>query len=282
MAQGSYIPLQSESYHLLDRMDILDDSNFTGMHMGIKPFDRAKIFRPYQKDSFNNSTMVDNGSRDDFNRNYLYKDNMEWNGGRPISPVQKPLLKVFYKEEASLLVFNDKDFTLRINPVIQLAGGSQNDSGKYLIENRKGVEVRGTIARKVSFYTLITDNQERLPDYGVQYANGQFGQNNYVSIPGNTYYKPYKTDAYDYFNVRGYVNFNFLKYFDIQLGHDKNFYGNGVRSLFLSDQAAPYFFFKLNTRIWKINYQNVFAELTHQYVRGLINYCQKNMASFII
>ena len=48
----------------------------------------------------------------------------------------------------------------------------------------------------------------------------------------------------------------------MQLGHDRNFIGNGYRSLILADYSTPYFFLKLNTRIWKFNYQNLFAELT--------------------
>ncbi|HSZ72494.1 MAG TPA: hypothetical protein VK750_07435, partial [Cytophagaceae bacterium] len=50
--------------------------------------------------------------------------------------------------------------------------------------------------------------------------------------------------------------------------HDKNFIGNGYRSLFLSDFSAPYTFLKLTTNIWKIKYTNLFAELNAGYVNG--------------
>jgi len=48
---------------------------------------------------------------------------------------------------------------------------------------------------------------------------------------------------------------------DIAFGYDKNFIGNGQRSLFLSDFSNSALFLKLNTRIWKLNYQNLFMEL---------------------
>jgi hypothetical protein len=51
------------------------------------------------------------------------------------------------------------------------------------------------------------------------------------------------------------------KYIDVVFGYDKNFIGNGHRSLLLSDFSANNLFLKLNTRIWKINYQNLFMEL---------------------
>ena len=44
-------------------------------------------------------------------------------------------------------------------------------------------------------------------------------------------------------------------------GYDRNFIGNGYRSLFLSDFPNSNLFLKLNTRIWKFNYQNLFMEL---------------------
>jgi hypothetical protein len=47
----------------------------------------------------------------------------------------------------------------------------------------------------------------------------------------------------------------------VAFGYDRNFIGNGHRSLFLSDFGNSNLFLKLNTRIWKFNYQNLFMEL---------------------
>jgi hypothetical protein len=47
---------------------------------------------------------------------------------------------------------------------------------------------------------------------------------------------------------------------NIQLGHDRNFIGNGYRSLILADYAAPNLFLKLNTKVWKFHYMNLFSE----------------------
>jgi hypothetical protein len=48
----------------------------------------------------------------------------------------------------------------------------------------------------------------------------------------------------------------------VQFGYDKNFIGNGYRSLFLSDFSAPSTFLKIQTKIWRIQYTNLFTELT--------------------
>ena len=56
--------------------------------------------------------------------------------------------------------------------------------------------------------------------------------NKYKAVPGKGYYKSFKTTGYDYFDATGYFTFGVTKYIDVQFGYDKNFIGNGYRSLF--------------------------------------------------
>ncbi len=78
----------------------------------------------------------------------------------------------------------------------------------------------------------------------------------------------FSRNGVDYFSARGYIDFQIIDEIGIQWGHDRNFIGNGMRSLFLSDHSAPYFFLKLNTKVWKLHYQNLFMEMTgrHDYL----------------
>jgi hypothetical protein len=64
---------------------------------------------------------------------------------------------------------------------------------------------------------------------------------------------------------QGYIGINATKFIGVQFGHGRHFIGDGHRSLLLSDFSNNYFYLKLNTRIWKINYQNIFAELTQDH-----------------
>jgi hypothetical protein len=114
------------------------------------------------------------------------------------------------------------------------------------------------IAERVGFSAYITDNQERGPMF-LQDRILQFD-----AVPGVGFYKDFKTTATDYIDARGSVNFTAAKYLDFQFGYDKNFIGNGYRSLFLSDFGNSYLFLKINTRIWKLNYMNLFMELVPQ------------------
>jgi hypothetical protein len=47
--------------------------------------------------------------------------------------------------------------------------------------------------------------------------------------------------------------------FAIELGRGKHFWGDGYRSLFLSDNPAAYPYLKLRTKVWHINYSNLFS-----------------------
>lgn len=107
----------------------------------------------------------------------------------------------------------------------------------------------------------MTDNQERGPLFQQAFIN------NNKAVPGAGFYKTFKKTGVDYFDARGSVTWNVTKYINMQFGYDKNFIGNGYRSLMLSDFGNNYLFFKINTRIWKINYTNLFTELFPAYER---------------
>jgi hypothetical protein len=168
---------------------------------------------------------------------------------------RKPFLKTFYKSPANFYEVRSKDFFLALNPVLQFYLGKESNNDERIFLNTRGVTLRGNIANKIGFAAYVTDNQERDPLYVQQRVSER------KAVPGAGFYKSFKTTGYDYLDARGYITLNALKYIDIQFGYDKNFIGNGHRSLFLSDFSAPYLFLKLNTRIWKFNYQNLFMEL---------------------
>jgi hypothetical protein len=60
----------------------------------------------------------------------------------------------------------------------------------------------------------------------------------------------------DYF---GYVSFSPNKIVNFQIGKDKHFFGDGYRSMILSDNASSYPFIKIQTHIWKIKWVNLFT-----------------------
>ena len=63
--------------------------------------------------------------------------------------------------------------------------------------------------------------------------------------------------AYQYYS--GYLSYSPNKVFNFQIGQDKQFWGDGYRSLFLSDVSAPYPFMKITTNVWHFTYVNLYT-----------------------
>lgn len=66
-------------------------------------------------------------------------------------------------------------------------------------------------------------------------------------------------DAVQHHDWGGYADYKAGKYFHFTLGKGRNFFGEGHRSLFLSDEAYSYPFLRITTTAWHLRYVNLFA-----------------------
>ena len=255
-AQTTYLPQGDKANILLERLEIIAGKDTVLNFSKTKPWSRKQAFNGVQSfmQRFGNKSL---SKTDAYNLHSFYLNNLEY-----LSPAEqaqysskKPIAKNFYTTPATLYEVHVKDFDLAINPVIRYALSKENNNSQKLFLSTRGVTVRGRIANKIGFNIYITDNQEKDPVYVQQWVT------DHLAVPGAGLYKAFKGSGYDYFDARGYFTFNVTKYIDVAFGYDKNFIGNGYRSLFLSDFSNNMLFLKLNTRIWRFNYQNLFMEL---------------------
>lgn len=151
---------------------------------------------------------------------------------------------------------NTEDFHLAINPLINFSGGMETESGKGIWTNTRGISLYGDIGpnRKFSFATTIRENQSKFPDYVTAFVK------EYNVVPGQGKVRNFKSTAFDYASATGYVSYTPNKYLNLQLGTDKNFIGDGYRSMLLSDNSLYYPYFKISTQVWKIKYTNIWNE----------------------
>ena len=266
--QGAlYVPLDPNTYRLLDRYAIKYGSDsLRDPHTSARPYTRAAAAHLGERLLGGDSLTYSQGTlsrADRFNAQYLLKDNWMYSAlGDSLNQSQRPVLTYFYRDQTDLYHVQTKDFTFRLNPVLLLQGGK--DSGESSIDglryvNTRGIAFEGTIDQRLGFYGFLTDNQQAVPGWVQQRTRRD------RIVPHEGYWKDFKTvggSAYDFFTARGGITYAATKHINVQFAHDRNFIGNGYRSLILSDYSAPYFFLKLNTRVWKFNYQNIFAELT--------------------
>ncbi len=62
-----------------------------------------------------------------------------------------------------------------------------------------------------------------------------------------------------------YLNIQANKYFVFTLGNGKHFWGDGYRSVILSDNAAPYPFLRIMSSFWNVKYTNLYSMHTDTY-----------------
>ncbi|GAA4377811.1 capsule assembly Wzi family protein [Hymenobacter koreensis] len=271
-----YVPLDQDIYRLIDRYAIKFGPDSIGdIHTSNRPYNRAAVARLAERMMRESSSRdFSNLSKaDQFNISNLQIDNWPYISSQQ-NPRETNVFRAFGRYfnpkknpgyvSADLYSVQTPDFTLRVNPVVHFQLGSDTETSDGLrFVNTRGVQVEGTIDQRLGFYTYLADNQMAVPLYVQRRVQRD------TIVPHEAYWKYYKQDLtdpnppskYDFLSARGYLTYAATKHINVQLGHDRNFIGNGYRSLILSDYAAPYFFLKLNTRIWKFNYQNLFAEM---------------------
>ena len=265
-AQSSFLKRKMDDSYLIEKYEVLNGQFSDSMHFSNQPVtqkDAVQFLETYIE-THPNITL-----REKKEIQHFIAKNGDWatNGNGSIIS-KKPILKHFYNTQSDMIHVQKSNYTFVLNPIIeyqQMIESSHTNQNLFI--NTRGIEARGTIANRLGFYTMFTDNQERGPQHFQNYV----ANNN--AVPGMAYYKDFQVAkpgrAYDYINATGYVDAAVIKNaVNVSFGYDRFQIGDGYRSLFLSDFSAPYTFVKINTRLWKLNFQNLYMELLPQYTRG--------------
>ena len=249
--QSAFAPFSRDYYHLIERYEIRKGSLSSTLHTGFKPFRRDHI-AGYLSEIDEDSSRF--SGADVFNLEYLRKDN--WEFAANVAPKSiKKFLGGLYVTPADFFHYRDSVFDFHLNPVLYFHGGIENGESDRRFRNTRGLEIRGSIDRKIGFYTYLSTTDLVFPTWVRSYtqANG--------AVPGEGFWKRYGENGYSFFSATGYVTFQATDHVGFQLGHDRNFVGEGYRSMILSDFSNPYFFVKINTKIWKLNLTNLWGQM---------------------
>lgn len=157
-----------------------------------------------------------------------------------------------------------EDYWFTLDPAADLQLGTETDENGegFTYNNTRAVFVQGGLGTKLNFFAAVYESQGRFPGYFDRFARSlRPDGGNPAIIPSRGIAKEGRNGDLDYPLAEGYISYTPNKYFNIQLGHSKQFIGDGYRSLFLSDNASYYPFIKLNTTFWKIKYTNTWMSL---------------------
>ncbi len=266
VAQDSEILLNHDLYHYIDRLDI---RNYTGqtIHTDIKPYGRQAVSDIFAATDSTGMSCYElrwhRKMRHLADDEYAQKTNEKgyiWG--------------LLYKNKRDFYSHTDDKFRIYVNPAMQFFGGGEYYSGKnieMLSVNSRGIQVRGDFNRKVGFFTEVYDNVMRVPQFVMQKADpdGVVTRDERLNLPGEAYVKRFSRNdnSLDFFSSRAYVTYSPIKQMRMKFGYDRAFWGNGNQSMFLSDNPSNCLALDINTRVWKLEYTNRFAQMI-DYFKG--------------
>lgn len=216
------------------------------------------------------------GDRSGFHTSIKPYTNADLRKIMPLDSIQAPITGSgkFYStwvgrklRKEHLLLVNEDDILLAVDPVFNLQLGRDIDNDRNLYVNTRGVQVSANVKDKFFFYSGFRENQARY----IRYVDQAIIRD--TVVPGQGKVKFLKDEAYDFSQSYGGIAYTLNKHFDFLLAHDKNFIGEGYRSLLLSDNSYNYPFLRLNMTFWKFRYSVYYAVLqdlksTHDYNVG--------------
>lgn len=211
------------------RIESFINADTTGFHSSVKPFTMADVQRVVPIDSIFHP-IVGSG-----------KFYSTWVGRK------------LRKEH--LFVVNEDDILLSVDPIFNVQLGRESEAKRNLYVNTRGVLVQGNVKNKFFFYTGFRENQARYATY-VDSSVRLTGV-----VPGQGIVKFLAKETFDFSQSFGGIAYTLDKHFDFLFAHDKNFIGDGYRSLLLSDNAYNYPFLRINMTFWKFRYSVIYAVL---------------------
>jgi hypothetical protein len=147
---------------------------------------------------------------------------------------------------------------IEIYPLISAQGGYDLSSpSRFTNDLAIGGNLLGFIGNKFAFNLKMLAGRQVFNSY-----QDSVVKQTHV-VPGIGFAYRDNTDTfltrYSYQYYSGYLSYSPNKIFNIQVGQDKHFWGDGYRSLFLSDVSAPYPYLKITTNIWHLTYVNLYT-----------------------
>lgn len=155
----------------------------------------------------------------------------------------------------NMLSFSDKNAnsSVTINPLFQFEAGKSSNGSIYHFN--RGIRLDANINNKVFISSSFYENLSKFPSYINHYIDSL------TVVPGMGKAR-YGNNKIEYATPIGFIGYKPNNTFYFELGNDKNFIGNGYRSLLLSDAAYTYPYFKMQTNIGNISFQTIWAQFT--------------------
>lgn len=144
---------------------------------------------------------------------------------------------------------------LNVRPVYSAQAGV-NQRGTTLQEFMLGAQFQGQLNHKFGYNINVAAGSAVFPTHQDSIAK----QARVLPGWGDRVYRS-GDDKLNWQHISGSVTWQPSKVFYLSAGRDKHFWGEGHRSLFISDVSAPMTYLKQTTSIWKLQYTSLFTAL---------------------
>jgi hypothetical protein len=223
------------------------------------------------------TTVKGYGQSDPSARNaFMHRDILEafdyWNISRPATTFHssfKPYLSSTFRNATDTVVpfrfyafknfffsktLNERPekrnwYNLQFHPLVDMEAGFDVLTGKPVNSAAGGMHFKTNINNDFTFAATIYGGRQAYPFF----LDTSVSMSHLVPEAGQGYPK---AGGYTFSDFTGYVSYtpNNNKVFNFQAGRGKHFIGDGYRSVLLSDYAPAYPYFRINTNIWRIQY----------------------------
>jgi hypothetical protein len=196
----------------------------------------------------------------------IYSDTGAFHGSiRPFRKLSSTKIKVNDKPLISwrnrkawhedLVSKETEKYAITINPLVNFQIGYEADQDLRYV-NTRGYSIEGRIGKKITFVSNFQENQALFADYMMSYGRIR------RAVPGqSSLVRDFGEKAFDYTFFTGEVSYVANEFFTFTVGQGRNFFGEGYRSMLLSDASFSYPFFRIETEVWRFKYINLWAQL---------------------
>jgi hypothetical protein len=151
-------------------------------------------------------------------------------------------------------------------PIYQLQAGYDAGAGTPIYESALGFRLAADVNKKLGGELRAATGLSSVADY----IDSQIVKTR--RMPGWGDYAFADTNGvYSWQHISGYVSWKPNDVFNLQAGRDKHFWGEGYRSLWLSDISGAMPYVQQSTKIWKLQYTTLLTALSHPYGSDLRN-----------
>ena len=157
-----------------------------------------------------------------------------------------------YADGQAFLSVREDGYALEAEPLATLSLGRARTTGRGWVpvwQNTRGARAAGHLGRHLFFEGRVEESQWRVPIS--ERERGTAPRLGFVhDLDG----------AYDYLTATGVVGVR-TRFVEARFGRDRNQWGYGAGSVALSSYAPAYDQLQIRTRVWRLHYTNLFAQL---------------------